>query len=175
MSLNSDLGKIVAGTTLSENSRDGVDQIMGMFRSNGFTLIELMIVVAIVGIIAATSVSIYRDYVPKTQVSRAVAELGAYKSAFDERVSRSGSVTNSDIGYTPSDITTGDSAADIASINADGSGHMEVTMGGNAHPAVAATVIRWERLGSGIWQCVIDKTSAGSWVESFEPPNCEII
>lgn len=138
-------------------------------------MIELMIVVAIVGIIAAMSIAVYRSYIPKSQLNRAVAELGAYRSAVEDRVSRSATVTNTDIGFVPSDLTTATGGTDVANINSDGSGHIEVTMGGASHPVIQGVIVRWVRSSNGSWQCVIDNGAAASWDASFRPANCDIL
>jgi len=50
----------------------------------GFTLIELMIVVAIVGILAAIALPAYQDYVVRSKMSEAVAALAACKTSIQE-------------------------------------------------------------------------------------------
>ena len=50
----------------------------------GFTLIELMIVVAIVGILAAIAIPAYQDYVARSKASEALAALGACKTSVTE-------------------------------------------------------------------------------------------
>ena len=50
----------------------------------GFTLIELMIVVAIVGILAAIALPAYQDYTVRARVSEALAAAGACKTQISE-------------------------------------------------------------------------------------------
>ncbi|WP_100638695.1 pilin [Marinobacter salexigens] len=128
-----------------------------MAKSGGFTLIELMIVVAIIGILAAAAIPSYQVYIAKTQINRAVSELSAYKAPFEKRAGSSGSVMNEDIGYTPSNLTTGSQGVDIGVLNADGSGQLQVTMGGKAHPNLAGLILSFERSPAGVWERL------GSW------------
>jgi type IV pilus assembly protein PilA len=71
----------------------------------GFTLIELMIVVAIIGILAAIAIPAYQDYVIRSQVSEGLAMASSLKASVAEFVA--------DKGRWPSDDGTAPTTSDL--------------------------------------------------------------
>lgn len=68
--------------------------------SRGFTLIELMIVVAIVGILAVVAIPAYQDYATRAKVSEAISMASQVKASVSEAYISNGALpaTNSDAG-----------------------------------------------------------------------------
>lgn len=70
-----------------------------MDKQRGFTLIELMIVVAIIAILAAIAISQYQDYVAKAQVSEAFSIADGMKTKVSEAYTQNGDCpANGDVG-----------------------------------------------------------------------------
>lgn len=82
----------------------------------GFTLIELMIVVAIIGILAAIALPAYQDYVARSQVSEAMNLAGGAKTAVAETWQTTGAwpTSNASAGLAAANTITGEYVAQVA-------------------------------------------------------------
>jgi type IV pilus assembly protein PilA len=137
----------------------------------GFTLIELMIVVAIIGILAAIAIPAYQDYTIRAQVSEGMSLASGVRTAVSEQFQTTG-VWPADNGAagvsTPGEIV-GNYVSQVVVSAAGSNGVITATFGSGANPLIRTRTFLLtgtDRNGSISWDC------GGTIDPKYQPASC---
>lgn len=140
-----------------------------MKNQKGFTLIELMIVVAIIAILAAIALPQYQNYVAKSQFTAGMAESGAGKTAYETKVNDG--VTTAAEYTTVANLGLKDSDRCTLTATAPNAGAGTIVCELKGTPKVAGKKITWARNADGEWACSSDLEDADK--TKFAPATCQ--
>ncbi|WLG14087.1 pilin [Psychrobacter cibarius] len=139
-----------------------------LLNQTGFTLIELMIVVAIIGILAAIAIPQYQIYIGKTQATRVINELGQLRLTVEEclqtgRVNIGLNTNDCDPRASASNLIIGGSQVGVVLPNNMGVAQISnplvlatsitATVSTQVNPRLAGKKIKWLRTSAGSWSC----------------------
>lgn len=135
----------------------------------GFTLIELMIVIAIVGILAAVALPAYQDYTIRARISEPLALLGEAKTSLTEYFIANGTLP---ANATAAGIRSVIGTDLVSTMGVSSTGNITVTLTSDPAlgPAANGSII-FSNMGTGSGT-IVYKCIAGTIIPKYLPANC---
>lgn len=134
--------------------------------SAGFTLVELMVVVAILGVLAALALPMFQDYLARAQVTAGLADIGGGIVSYEELIQ-----SGTRFSPQPSDVGLPSSTARCARVTLGGTTgdarDQSIACELRGSPKVSDKTITLTRTASGRWSCSVPGLEA-----RYLPPEC---
>ena len=155
---------------------------MNSSKQQGFTLVELMVVIAIIGVLAAVATPAYQDYVSKAQVGAGLAEIAPAKTPVElalanvsllSDIRASGATPLAPFGFTSATSMrcSYKVVINVTALASYGQAGVQCTLNGSG--TVRGRIIRFERTADappdiGQWTCITDVDA------KFAPVGCVV-
>ena|SRR5699024_3281748 len=140
-----------------------------------------MIVVAIIGILAAVAIPQYQNYITKSQVSRVMSETGSLRTAVESCMLEGKDTSECTVGATasnllgddtepPADETNNEEGFPVVTIDLENNtASIVATFGQNAAAVIKGGKLGWTRDSNGTWTCGTNEKVAAKFV----PAGCD--
>lgn len=150
----------------------------------GFSIIELSIVLAILGVLAAIMLPTYQNYIARSQITRVFSEMSAVRVLVDVALQDGlrPSMDENDRGYVGfedgwSNMLTNPVGFQLNGFSSNdlSSGSLIATIGNDAFPSIHGIVLTFRRSENTGWRCEVNHSKARTWKNNYLPNGCTIV
>lgn len=142
----------------------------------GFNLLELIVVIAIIGILSTLAIPVYQNYTAKTQIYSAYISLSALKRDVELLILQHQSTTKAtDLGWKSGESYLMSNDPIISISHSTGQASINGVLDKKVNSAVLNSELNLSRSPDGQWYCYIKRPSHNGWKDEFAPKSCSTV